>query len=129
MAGSSSTTVRPIISTYHATNPTRPSVWISTKNSSAAVGVVLCRASQDIGSNAHVAGACEERRWPTRPWTLEAARREKLRRIEPLGLDPGRRFDDYKAIADVRISLPEGSEPRPRQFSVAGRIMLRARAG
>lgn len=34
---------------------------------------------------------------------LEAARREKLRKIEALGLDPwGGRFDDYSAIGEIR---------------------------
>ena len=34
---------------------------------------------------------------------LEAARREKLRKIEALGIDPwGGRFDDYQAIGDIR---------------------------
>ena len=34
---------------------------------------------------------------------LEAARREKLRRIEELGFDPwGQRFDDHVAIANIR---------------------------
>ncbi len=35
--------------------------------------------------------------------TLQAARREKLRKIEALGVDPwGGRFDDYQAIGDIR---------------------------
>ena len=40
------------------------------------------------------------------PVTLEAARLEKLRRIEALGLDPwGRRFDDHRAIGEVRQKI------------------------
>ncbi len=68
------------------------------------------------------------------PASLEAARLEKLRRIEALGLDPwGRRFDDHRAIAGVRaIPLPEASEgeeaPRP-PARIAGRIVLKRGQG
>jgi lysyl-tRNA synthetase class 2 len=69
------------------------------------------------------------------PDSLEAARLEKLRRIEGLGLDPwGHRFDDHQAINDVRnIFLPEKSEgaeepPRPK-VRVAGRIVLKRGQG
>ncbi len=57
---------------------------------------------------------------------LEAARWDKLRKIEALGLDPwGQRFDDHQAVAHVReIFLPEvneGEEPvRPRSGSPGG---------
>ena len=62
---------------------------------------------------------------------LEAARREKLRAIEALGLDPwGSRFDDHRAIAEVRkepVADEPGSDgPRAR---IAGRITLRRGQG
>jgi lysyl-tRNA synthetase, class II len=62
---------------------------------------------------------------------LEAARRDKLHRIEALGLDPwGQRFDGHAAIADVRTQVlsddPETPGPRVR---VAGRITLRRGQG
>ncbi len=62
---------------------------------------------------------------------LEAARREKLRAIEALGHDPwGRRFDDHRAIADVRtVPLPEDPETAGPRVRVAGRIMLRRGQG
>ncbi len=69
------------------------------------------------------------------PDTLEAARLEKLRRIEALGLDPwGQRFDDHQGINDVRqIFLPEKTEgadepPRPK-VRIAGRIVLKRGQG
>ena len=69
------------------------------------------------------------------PDTLEAARLEKLRRIEGLGLDPwGRRFDDHQAINDVRqIFLPEpmlgGDQPPRPVVRIAGRIVLKRGQG
>jgi lysyl-tRNA synthetase class 2 len=69
------------------------------------------------------------------PDTLEAARLEKLRRIEGLGLDPwGQRFDDHEAINDVRqIFLPEKSEgaeePARPKVRIAGRIVLKRGQG
>ena len=69
------------------------------------------------------------------PDSLEAARLEKLRRIEALGIDPwGQRFDDHKAVDLVRaIPLPEQAEgaeepPRPT-VRIAGRIVLRRGQG
>ncbi|MGE4102274.1 MAG: lysine--tRNA ligase [Pirellulales bacterium] len=39
---------------------------------------------------------------------LEAARREKLRKLQELGLDPwGQRFDDHQPIGDIRARLGE----------------------
>ena len=62
----------------------------------------------------------------------ETVRRDKLARITALGLDPwGQRFDDHRAIADVRtLELLEGdpAPPGPR-VRVAGRIMLRRGQG
>ena len=65
---------------------------------------------------------------------LEAARLDKLRKIEALGLDPwGRRFDDHQAVAHVReIFLPEvneGEEPTRPQVRIAGRIVLKRGQG
>jgi lysyl-tRNA synthetase class 2 len=63
---------------------------------------------------------------------LEAIRREKLARIEGLGIDPwGRRFEGHRAIADVRAmhAAPAGStEPGP-PVRIAGRIVLRRDMG
>ncbi len=69
------------------------------------------------------------------PDSLEAARLEKLRRIEALGLDPwGGRFDDHQSVAHVReIFLPEataeGAEPPRPQVRIAGRIVLKRGQG
>ncbi|MBX7165379.1 MAG: lysine--tRNA ligase [Pirellulales bacterium] len=74
---------------------------------------------------------------------LEAARRDKLRRLEELGVDPwGQRFDDASPIGEVRAreseistTVPPGAEagaapemhgPKVR---VAGRIVLHRKAG
>jgi lysyl-tRNA synthetase class 2 len=62
--------------------------------------------------------------------TYEAARAEKLRRIEELGLDPwGGRFDGHMPIQSVLAlpaDKPEGERPRVR---IAGRIVRLRRAG
>ncbi len=68
------------------------------------------------------------------PDTLEAARLDKLGRIEALGLDPwGGRFDDHLAIAGVRaIALPEaaeGQDPARPAVRIAGRIVLKRGQG
>ena len=64
--------------------------------------------------------------------SLEAARLEKLHKIEAMGLDPwGQRFDGHQAIAEVRnLVVPDGtgSEGGPK-VRVAGRIMLRRGQG
>ena len=65
---------------------------------------------------------------------LEAARLDKLRRIEGMSLDPwGQRFDDHQAVAHVReIFLPEvreGEEPVRPQVRIAGRIVLKRGQG
>jgi lysyl-tRNA synthetase class 2 len=73
--------------------------------------------------------------------SLEAARREKLRKIKALGLDPfGGRFDGHQPIGDVRArevevvreAAGEGGEPGEEhgpRVRAAGRIMLQRRAG
>lgn len=75
--------------------------------------------------------------------TLEAARREKLRKIRDLGIDPwGSRFDDHQPIGDIRAregeivvepvgdcetgKPPEQHGPKVR---AAGRIVLRRPSG
>jgi lysyl-tRNA synthetase class 2 len=62
--------------------------------------------------------------------TYEAARTEKLQRIEALGLDPwGGRFDGHQPIEEVLAlpaDLPEDQRPRVR---IAGRIVTRRTGG
>ncbi len=62
---------------------------------------------------------------------LEAARRDKLRRIEALGLDPwGHRFDDHRAIAEVRkLTISDDPEAVGPPVRIAGRITLRRGQG
>jgi len=74
---------------------------------------------------------------------LEAARREKLRKIKELGIDPwGQRFDDHQPISEIRDREDEivvepvgdcqtGKPPQTRgpKVRAAGRIMLRRKAG
>ena len=66
--------------------------------------------------------------------SLEAARLDKLRKIEALGLDPwGHRFDGHAAIEAVRaIAMPEaveGEEAERPSVRIAGRIVLRRGQG
>ena len=77
------------------------------------------------------------------PGFHEAARREKLRKIEELGIDPwGSRFDDHLPIGDIRgregeitvEPIPPGSDQRdPTQHGpkvrAAGRIVLQRKKG
>jgi len=77
------------------------------------------------------------------PGMHEASRREKLRKIQALGLDPwGGRLDDVMPIGEIRARkdeivvepIPAGSDKRhPEQHGpkvrAAGRIMLRRRKG
>jgi lysyl-tRNA synthetase class 2 len=61
---------------------------------------------------------------------LEAARLKKLAQIEELGHDPwGQRFDGHIAIRDAREKCPEESGVEGEQVRIAGRIMLRRKAG
>ncbi len=72
---------------------------------------------------------------------LEAARREKLRRIRELGIDPwGGRFDGHSPVEEIRAReteivvepLAEGQRSADQhgpKVRAAGRIMLRRRAG
>ncbi len=75
--------------------------------------------------------------------TLEAARREKLRKIREMGIDPwGARFDDHQPIAEIRAREgeirfePAGDDPiahppeqRGPKVRAAGRIILRRPSG
>ena len=61
---------------------------------------------------------------------LVAARLKKLAQIEELGHDPwGQRFDDHIAIGDARENCPEESGVEGEAVRIAGRIMLRRKAG
>ena len=64
--------------------------------------------------------------------TLEAARREKLAKLEELGIDPwGQRFDDVQSMADLRAQAA-GMDPADQEgptVRVAGRILLLRNAG
>jgi len=74
---------------------------------------------------------------------LEAARREKMRRLEEMGIDPwGHRFDGHQSIADIRSREGEIETVQPGDCAVghppelrgprvraAGRVMLLRRSG
>ncbi len=59
--------------------------------------------------------------------SLEAVRREKLRAIEALGIDPwGHRFDNHHPVAKVRELPVDPANPEHRHPTrIAGRIVLR----
>ncbi len=77
------------------------------------------------------------------PGTHEASRREKMRKIQELGIDPwGARFDDHMAVSTIRAReheitvepIPEGSDQREPtqhgpQVRAAGRIVLQRKKG
>lgn len=66
----------------------------------------------------------------SKPDRFEKARLEKLAKIEELGHDPwGQRFDDHSAIAEVREKCPDEPGVVGDAVRVAGRIMLRRKAG
>ena len=61
---------------------------------------------------------------------FEKARLDKLSKIKELGHDPfGQRFDDLLKITDARSKCPEESGVNGEKVRVAGRIMLRRKAG
>lgn len=61
---------------------------------------------------------------------FEKARLDKLAKIVELGHDPfGQRFDDHLEIAEAREKCPEESGVLGEKVRVAGRIMLRRKAG
>ncbi|MEO1994057.1 MAG: OB-fold nucleic acid binding domain-containing protein, partial [Planctomycetaceae bacterium] len=70
-----------------------------------------------------------ERQRPA-PDRFEKARLEKLTKIEELGHDPwGQRFDGHQALAAVRELAPEDPGESGERVRVAGRTMLRRKAG
>lgn len=57
---------------------------------------------------------------------MEAARLEKLHKIEALGLDPwGQRFDDHVAIRDARSQCPTEKGVIGPATRIAGRVLLK----
>lgn len=67
---------------------------------------------------------------PNKPDRFEVARRQKLEKIVELGHDPfGQRFDGHQSIASARELCPEESGVDGDKVRVAGRIMLRRKAG
>ena len=65
-----------------------------------------------------------------KPDRLEAARLEKLQKIEDLGLDPwGQRFDGHVPISEARQRCPEEPGTDGDTVRIAGRIMLRNNRG
>ncbi len=65
-----------------------------------------------------------------KPDRFEAARLEKLQKIVELGHDPfGQRFDGHRPIAEVLPLCPAESGVSGDRVRVAGRIMLRRKAG
>ena len=65
-----------------------------------------------------------------KPDRFELARLEKLDKIESLGQDPwGQRFDGHISIAAAREQVPEESGISGPRVRIAGRIMLRRKAG
>ena len=65
-----------------------------------------------------------------KPDRLEAARLEKLAKIEELGHDPwGQRFDGHIAIRDARGKCPDDPGVEGEAVRVAGRIRGRRKAG
>ena len=65
-----------------------------------------------------------------KPHRLEAARLEKLQKLEELGFDPwGQRFDDHLKIEVAREKCPAEAGVAGEKVRVAGRIMLRNNKG
>ncbi|MCA9086541.1 MAG: lysine--tRNA ligase [Planctomycetaceae bacterium] len=61
---------------------------------------------------------------------FEKARLEKLEKISEMGLDPfGQRFDNHVSISAAREMVPEASGVAGDVVRIAGRIMLRRKAG
>ncbi|MBL8819670.1 MAG: lysine--tRNA ligase [Planctomyces sp.] len=67
---------------------------------------------------------------PQEPDRFEKARLEKLEKIESLGHDPwGQRFDSHQSILAAREQVPAESGVTGASVRIAGRIMLRRKAG
>ncbi len=65
-----------------------------------------------------------------KPDRFEKARLDKLDKIVAMGLDPfGQRFDDHVPITDARNMVPEASGEVGPDVRIAGRVMLRRKAG
>lgn len=65
-----------------------------------------------------------------KPHRLEAARLEKLQKLEELGFDPwGQRFDNHLKIEVAREKCPAEAGVAGEKVRVAGRIMLRNNKG
>ncbi len=65
-----------------------------------------------------------------KPDRFERERLKKLEKIEALGHDPwGQRFDGHVAIADARAQCPDEAGTEGDTVRIAGRIMLRRKAG
>ncbi|MBY0528034.1 MAG: lysine--tRNA ligase [Gemmataceae bacterium] len=66
----------------------------------------------------------------TPPDNFEAARAEKLHKIEQLGIDPwGSRFDDYQPIEAIRALPADLADDQRPTVRAAGRIVLRRATG
>lgn len=65
-----------------------------------------------------------------KPNRFEAERIKKLEKIQSLGLDPwGQRFDGHIPMAEARSLAPEETGVDGKEVRIAGRIMLRRKAG
>ncbi|HIF00471.1 MAG TPA: lysine--tRNA ligase [Planctomycetes bacterium] len=66
----------------------------------------------------------------SKPDRFEKARLDKLDKIVAMGLDPfGQRFDDHLPITDARDLVPQASAEVGPDVRIAGRVMLRRKAG
>lgn len=66
----------------------------------------------------------------SKPDRFEKVRLDKLEKIVAMGLDPfGQRFDDHVPISDARNVVPEASGEVGPDVRIAGRVMLRRKAG
>lgn len=67
---------------------------------------------------------------PNKPDRFEKVRLEKLEKIAAMGHDPfGQRFDDHLSIEEARNKVPEESGVAGENVRIAGRVMLRRKAG
>ncbi|MFH1303211.1 MAG: amino acid--tRNA ligase-related protein, partial [Planctomycetota bacterium] len=65
-----------------------------------------------------------------KPNRFEVERIKKLEKIQSLGFDPwGQRFDGHIPIVEAREQAPEASGVDGEEVRIAGRIMLRRKAG
>ena len=67
---------------------------------------------------------------PNKPDRFEKVRLEKLEKIAAMGHDPfGQRFDNHLSIEEARNKVPEESGVAGENVRIAGRVMLRRKAG